>query len=433
MQLRGWQRYVLERSLEHDEAGDLLWPTVIVTVARQSGKSYLARGLCMWRMHEGRDLFGAEQTILHVANKRGTAMEVMRPAGHWATAKYGKRSVKWGNNEAGIETPDGDRWIVHAANDAAGVGFSIDMGFVDEAWKIQRSVVDDAISPTMSERPNPQLYLVSTAGDSTSDLLLSYRQRALDRLADDDPGSVLLLEWSSPPDADVDLVETWKWASPEWSERREKYLTEQHAKVDQESFQVQYLNQWIVKAGHWLKQQVWEACQDEGRDLPANGTWIVALESDFDGLGHAVAIACQDDDGRIVIRVSTHRTIAECDEKVAQLRAAHPAMIVHATPSYIDRMRQRIDGIVGQREAVAATQALLDAWDRRMIAHDGNATLREHFAQSTIARRQAGWVVSAPMGQAGVYAARAVMFAVWQASKVQKPAPAIYSRAQRVV
>jgi hypothetical protein len=39
---------------------------------------------------------------------------------------------------AGIELPSGDRWLVHAANDSAGVGYSVSMLFVDEAWKVKR-------------------------------------------------------------------------------------------------------------------------------------------------------------------------------------------------------------------------------------------------------------------------------------------------------
>ena len=73
----------------------------------------------MWRMHSA-ELFGEVQTILHIANKRATAMEVMRPAGHWAVEKYGKGSVRWGNERAGIELPTGDRWIISASNDSAG-------------------------------------------------------------------------------------------------------------------------------------------------------------------------------------------------------------------------------------------------------------------------------------------------------------------------
>ena len=427
LEVRGWQAYALDRALEHDEMGDLVWGTVIITVARQSGKSFLARAACMWRLHEGRELFGEEQTVLHVANKRETAMEVMRPAGLWATERYGKQAVKWGNTRSGIETPGGDRWLIHAANDSAGVGYTVSMVFVDEAWKVGRSVVDDSLAPTMAERSSPQLWLVSTAGDSTSDLLTAYRQRAMDKLTGDDPGDVLLLEWSAPADADPDQVDTWHWASPEWSPRREAFLKKQWAVVETSAWRTQYLNQWVVRADHWLKDGIWAATTSD-RELPTVGTWSVALESDFDGLGHAVAVACLDADGVIVLRVTTHRTILECDEKITQLRREHPTMFVYATPSFIDRMRERIDGLVGQREAVAATQTLLDVLDRRALAHLDDQVLLEHFATSTISRRSAGWVLTAPMGSSGVYAARATMFAIWQAAKTAKPIPAIHVR-----
>jgi hypothetical protein len=54
--------------------------------------------------------------------------------------------------------------LSHAANDSAGVGWSISMCFADEAWRIPRNVIDQSIGPTMVMREQAQLYLVSTAG-----------------------------------------------------------------------------------------------------------------------------------------------------------------------------------------------------------------------------------------------------------------------------
>lgn len=428
VKLRGWQRYALDRALEHDKDGRLVWRFIIITVARQSGKSWLARVLCLWRLHEGRDLFGAEQTILHVANKRETAMEVMRPAGQWAAERYGQRSVKWGNTSAGITIPAGDRWLIHAANESAGVGYSVDMAFVDEAWKIKATVVNDAIAPTMAERESSQLYLVSTAGDNNSDLLTAYRQRAIDKLAGDDPGDILLLEWSAPQDADPDDVETWKYASPEWTERRETFLRSMWESMDDpDAWKVQYLNQWVIAANSWLKSAAWKATHEPDRPLPADRVWTVACEEEFGGSGHAVAVAAQDDDGRIVVRVTLHRTIADVDTRIAELRSEHPSLDVLATPGYRDRLRT-VFTMVGNREGPTATDVLLDAFERRLIAHDGNPTLLEHFSQLHISQRAGAWQLTSPMGRLGGYAGRAAMFAVWHASKVQKPAPAIHTR-----
>ena len=430
MELRGWQRHALDRALEYDQDGDLVWPTVIITVGRQSGKSYLARAVCMWRLHHA-DLFGETQTIMHVANKRSTAMEVLRPAGLWAVERYGKKAARWGNENAGIELPSGDRWLVHAANDSAGVGYSVSMLFVDEAWKIKEEVVTASLAPTMAERAQGQMWLVSTAGDSTSDLMIGYRQRALDRLEADDPGSILLLEWSAPAEADPENEETWKFGSPEWSTKRRDFLAQQWNNVEESAFRQQYLNQWIVRANHWMKETWWKETLDADVDLPKAATWSVAVESDFDGMGHAVAIAAPLDDGTIVVRATTHRTIREVDERLAQIRKEHPSIFVQVTPGYVDRLRERFDTLVGQREAAAATQNLLDLFDRRAIRHDGSQVLQEHFAASTISRRQGGWVLTAPMGKGGVYAARAALFAMAQACKTPKPLAMIRSSKRR--
>ena len=427
LELRGWQAYALERALEHDEHGVLAWPLVVLSVGRQSGKSVLSRAVCMWRLHHA-ELFGEPQTILHVANTVSTALEVMRPAGLWAVERYGKKAARWGNTAPQVELPSGDRWLVRAANDSAGVGYSISMAFMDEAWRIEDRVWEDAISPTLSERNSPQGWMVSTAGDSTSTLMQKYRQRAIDRLESDDPGSVLLLEWSAPPEADPDDPITWRWASPEWSDRREKFLRQTWENVETSAFQREFLNQWVIAAGHWLKDRWWDDTLAPDVDLPVDAQWSVALESDFDGMGHAVAIAAPHPDGYTVVRVTTHRTIKDADDRLAEIRAEHPNLYVQVTPGYAERLTQRFDTLVGQREAAAATQTLLDVFDRKAIRHDGNRVLREHFANSTISKRQAGWVLTAPMGRGGVYAARAVMFAVQQAAKAPRPVASIYVR-----
>lgn len=427
LKLRGWQGYAIDRALEYDvETGELCWPICVLTLSRQSGKSVLARAICMWRLHNA-ELFGETQTIIHVANKRATAMEVMRPAGIWAVEKYGKQAARWGNERAGIELPTGDRWLIHAANDSAGVGFSINMAFLDEAWSIDKNVFESALEPTMAERLQTQAWLVSTAGDSGSDLMASYRQLAIDRLGSDDPGNVLLLEWSAPPTADPDNPETWKFASPEWNPKREAFLTKAHNNIEQSSWLREYLNMWVPRANHWLKDSWWKETTS-AEPLPPAATWSVAVESDFDGMGHAVAIAAPLEDGRIVVRATTHRTIKDVDIRLGEIRKDHPNIFIQVTPGYVDRLQERFDELVGQREAAAATANLLDLFDRRAILHEDSETLLEHFTQSNISKRQGAWVMSARMGHGGVYAARAVMFAAYQASKTPRPMARIHTR-----
>ena len=152
------------------------------------------------------------------------------------------------------------------------------------------------------------------------------------------------------------------------------------------------------------------------------------MESDFDGQGHAVAIASPNEAGHIVTRVTIHRTMGQVDERLAEIRAEHPSLYIQVTPGYVDRLTSRFDGLVGQREAVAATQVLQDLFSRTQIRHDGNIILQEHFAGTRIGMRQGGWVLTSPMGSSGIYAARATMFAISQAAKTPRGMATIRSR-----
>ena len=50
--LRWWQRLAATRLLEHDAAGALVWLWVLLSTARQVGKSVLLGELALWRLHQ---------------------------------------------------------------------------------------------------------------------------------------------------------------------------------------------------------------------------------------------------------------------------------------------------------------------------------------------------------------------------------------------
>lgn len=431
MQLRGWQGYALDRALEHDDAGQLVWRTILLTVARQSGKSTLARGLVLWRLHQGAALFDEPQLVLSLSRTVETAWEVMLPATAWVMEKHGQRAVRFGNARPGIVLPTGDRWVPIAARPGAGVGYSAAMLFVDEAWAIPIRIVSEDLAPTMAERASAQLYLVSTAGDSDSELMASYRQRAIERLGTGDPGRMLLLEWSAPPEADPEELDTWRWASPEWTEHREEFLRDQFGQISRDQFATQYLNQWVHRIDGWLTDRAWQDTLDPDRPMPTDRPWLMAVESAFDGSGHAIATACEDDDGRIVTRLHMVRTIAEVDTHVRALRQGGQPVELYVTPTYVDRIREHVTGIVSSSNIVPATQAILDAFERNVIAHDGAPILQDHLYRAKLLRLQGQWKLVAGKIGDSVHGARAVMFAVWMATKVSKPAPVIHTRTSR--
>lgn len=248
--LRWWQRVVICRALEHDKRGRLVWETVVQSGPRQTGKSVIERVICGWRQHMGA-LFGAPQDVLHLAHKLEAAREVWSPAARFMAGQYGPGSVRWTNGEECITLQDGSRWLIQAANEGAGVAFSLSLVLVDEAWRVPRGLVDNGLIPTMAEVEQPQLWLVSTAGTSVSDLMRINRRLAIAALEPTRSASTLIVEWSAPPDESIDISDpgVWRAASPHWDERRATRIRRAFSKIvdlaSEYAFRQQWLNQWV--------------------------------------------------------------------------------------------------------------------------------------------------------------------------------------------
>lgn len=298
-QLLPWQVYLLTRALELRQ-GRLRFEAATTTVARQNGKSWGVRALAWWRMHQA-ERFGEDQLLLHMAQKIDTAIEVWQPAAFHAIDMYGKQAVKWGRGTEEIILPDrSGRWKLQAASVRSAIGFSVSSAIVDEAFLVEADVVNSSLAPTMLERRQPQLHLISTAGDASSTLLNQYRARGLQ----DEHGSSLTLDWSPPPDAAIDDPNTWRWASPNWSPRREVFLRNQLELVGEHVFRRQFLNIATDSSDGWIPAATWargasqeapvgrpdvvavEAAEDHSRfggvavwNLPDGGLWAVGFTS----------------------------------------------------------------------------------------------------------------------------------------------------------
>jgi hypothetical protein len=142
------------------------------------------------------------------------------------------------------------------------------MALVDEAWKVPRVVVDGGLRPTLAEAVQPQLWLVSTAGTSASDLMAAYRAQGAAGT-----GGVFLAEWSAPEE-DVDVADpaVWRAAAPFWDERRQQRVAEAFETADEWTFRQQWLNQWVPRTGAPLiDADAWARLSVAGAALPPTG------------------------------------------------------------------------------------------------------------------------------------------------------------------
>lgn len=364
--LRWWQRLVATRMLEVDGKGRLVWESVLWSTARQVGKSWLLRELCLWRIQQG-ERFGGPQDVLHTGKDLAICKEVQRSARYWAKARGAEYKVREVNGQEEVEfLQDGSRWMLRAKE--AVYGYAASVGAVDEAWKVRASTVEEAITPTMAEREQAQLWLLSTAHRLATSLMLTRRQVGLAGLEIGDGD--LLLEWSAPHGAALDDVDAWRLASPHWTPQRERLIRKRleamaAGEVEDadepdpvESFKAQWLNQWprvrAVEAGKTealLPDGLWQSLAVP--EVQTYGPVFVAIEDDF-GMGAAVAAVARMDDGRLEVdgwlRDDWDTAIAD----VIQLGALRKIREFHVGASLMDRIPT--DGSLPRARPAAGVQ-----------------------------------------------------------------------------
>jgi hypothetical protein len=364
--LRWWQQLVAARVLEVDRAGMLVWETLVLTMARQLGKSWLLRELMLWRIHQG-DRFGEPQDVLHTGKDLAVCKEVQRPARLWAKGLSGEYRVRETNGQEEIERlADGSRWMVRAKE--AVYGYSVSLGVADEAWKVRASSIEEGLTPTMAERTQPQLLLVSTAHRQAEGLMIDRRRAALAEL--EDGGGDLLIEWSAPAHADLKDMAGWRLASPHWTSQRERLISRRHAALvdgegagdpdeadPEESFRAQWLNQWpgrkVERPGmiqDLLAPGRWAALAQP--DLVSTGPVYVAIEDDF-GCGAGIAAVAVLEDGRLEVDGWLCGDWDSAMRDVQRLARVREVRELHVGASLMDRLPVEA-GFPPARPAVAS-------------------------------------------------------------------------------
>ena len=314
--LRWFQRLVAYRLLEVDADGRLVWWTLILTLARQLGKSTLLSALLLWRMRYGRDMVGEVQVLLHTGRDLRVCREVQRDGRLWAKARPELFKVIEANGKESVEDlASGSRWLVLAEDSC--YGMSGTAALVDECWDVAEATVDEGIEPTLISHEQPQLLLTSTAHRKATTLMPAKRAAALEVLAVGE--DELLIEWSAPRGSNIEDRAAWRMASPHWDARREKLIARKVAKAlagemadedpDEtdpiEAILTQWLNIWPVRGtprgpGEPLfAGDEWEqTAEDPGEAEPV--AVVVAVEDNFGHGAGVVTVTVLDDDRRLV-------------------------------------------------------------------------------------------------------------------------------------
>lgn len=206
--LDNWQQWLLEESLAENAEGQHAAFEVGIEVGRQNGKGAVL---------EARQLAGLfvvrERLQIHSAHEFRTTFEhFLRLTnlidGSPAMSKKVAR-IRRGAGEQAIELKTGERLRFIARSGGSGRGMSGDCVYLDEAFAVT-PVMIGALLPTLSARPNPQIWFTSSAPMSSSAMMHSLRRRAIEGTSP----RLFYAAWCNEPGSDPDDWDAIARANP---------------------------------------------------------------------------------------------------------------------------------------------------------------------------------------------------------------------------
>lgn len=409
-----WQRLVADVSHEVDPATGLLWyRQVIVEIPRQSGKTTL--GLSV-RVHRAVGPFGGPQHLLYTAQTRNDARQkwedehtpildrspfapLVRPR-----KRTGAEAFLWANGSI-----DG----LPAPTKKAGHGKTLDLGFIDEAFAQVDDRLEQSFDPAMATRPQPQLWVVSTAGTAESVYLRKKVQAGRRLVESGEPSRTAYFEWSAPNDADPMDPATWWACMPALGHTitEDTIRTALQKAIDEDGveglqlFRRAYLNQWtdeFASAWHVIGEPAWRLRGGaEGRPEGAVVLGVAVAWPDADSA--AIGLSGRRD-GELIVQIVDHRPgTSWVVGRVKELADRwSPAAIVLDKKGPAGRLVPDLEA-AGVRLVHPTIDEVAQAAGMFKTAVDGDAPSLRHFGQEELDVALAG-VQKRPLGDAWTWA-----------------------------
>jgi len=314
-----WQRYVNDVAFEVDpDTGLLVYGTVVLSTPRQQGKT-----LEVVTVATHRCLAWPDQTVTYAAQTRDHAriklqddhipmLERSDFAGRFdPIMTNGFERLKWEN---------GSVWAIASTTLKSGHGPTLDLGIADESWAHPDGRIDQAWLPAMLTRPNSQLWVPSTVGESAakSPYLFGKMEAGREAVEAGQQEDTAFFWWGAEPETDGDDPATWAAAMPAWGftineravRRMKAGMKADAAKsgTDAEAeFERAGLNRWSDEeaAPSVVDLDRWKDCIDveSGHGRPI----ALAITASYDHKWYTITVAGPRPDGRQHWEVIEHR------------------------------------------------------------------------------------------------------------------------------
>lgn len=428
-----WQEFVILNSLGERPDGKWAAFEVGVMAERQNGKGGIL---------EARELGGLyilnERLLTHSAHQFDTSLEAFRRLLFLIeeTPELSRRlkRVSRSHGEEGIELMSGQRIRFRTRTKGGGRGFSGDFLALDEAM-ILPETAHGALLPTLSARPNPQVWYAGSAVDQIvhPDGVVFARVRERGIAADPDD-SLAYFEWSADVDenpsavsADVlDDRDLWRQANPALGIRiSEEHIAHERASMDPRTFAVERLG-----IGDWpstdpggdsvIDIHRWRALTDAESAVP--DPVVFAFDVTPDRRSAAIGVAGRREDGLLHAEVVDARGgTGWVADRLAELQARHTPLAVlcdGASPAASLEDACRSAGvdveIIKTADYVRACGLIFDVVDQERLRHRGQPELDAAIRGAAKRPLNDAWAWSRKSSGVDISPLVAVTIALWR-------------------
>jgi phage terminase large subunit-like protein len=428
-ELLPWQEHVLRDMLSVDKDGKFIRKTNLLLIARQNGKTHLAR----IRILAGLFLFG-EMSIIAMSSNRAMALDTFRKVCDVVettpSLKAQLKQIRVANGQESLELLSGARYEIVAATRDGSRGKTADLLFVDEL----REVSEDAWTaarPITRARPNSQIFLTSNAGDAFSSVLNVLRQKAISY----PPKSLGFWEYSAPDFTDIWDKDGWYAANPALGYLiDEDTIAEAISTSSVESTRTEVLCMWVSALKSPFPYRAFEDLTVQDLQIVPGAPTIFAIDIAVTKRQASLVAAQKREDDTIAVGVvATFHSDTQVDElKIAAevhewARKYRPRLICYdkyTSMSVAQRLAlsgHKIEDMSGQVFYQACSD-LLDSIVNRRIMHSGQQSLVDSINSCAAKETDAGWRIVRRKSAGDVSAAIALAMCVHQMYKpVQKP------------
>jgi phage terminase large subunit-like protein len=437
MPLLPWQIVVLTDLLAVNDLGQFVRKTNLLLVARQNGKTHLARMLILAHLY----CFNSKRVLMMSQNRElslTTFREIADIIESHSFLLEQTKQIRFANGSEAIELKNGNRLDVVAATRKGSRGRTADFLYIDELREITEEAFT-AATPTTRARPNSQSLFTSNAGDAFSTVLNSMRENALGN----PPESMGFYEYSANPYTKIDFSDKfWRnvaMANPALGHTiTRETLEEAIASSSQEATRTELLCQWIDSLQSPWPFGILEATSDPEMKLTVGAYTVFGFDVS-PSRKHASLVAGQLlPNGKMGIGILEQWTsqLSVDDVKVAAgikgwADKFHPRMICfdkYATATIADKLSfsgQVTEDVSGARFYTACAD-LLDALVNDRLVHNGQDEFIAQMNNVAAKTNDSGWRIVKRLSAGDISAPISAAMVVHQLIKPQSTPQVIF-------